>query len=178
MNDFNGAFAISGRARKRASRIRPWVTLATPLAAILFQVYVPLYVPLLHYLELPLLVTIYLAVSRRSQLAGAVVGTVIGLVQDALSHLPIGLLGMTKTLVGYAAASVGVRLETGHIAVRFGLATILFLCHQLLYGALQRSLLDAPPGFEVLPTLLAAPANGLVGVLLFRLLDKLKDREA
>ena len=177
MNEFNGAFAIGGRARKKASRIRPWVVLATPLVAILFQVYVPLYVPLLHYLELPLLVTIYLAVSRRNLPAGALAGMAIGLVQDALSHLPIGILGMAKTLVGYGAASVGVRLETSHIAVRFGLSTILFLCHQLLYGALLRSLLGTPAGFEVLQTMLAAPANGLVGVLLFHLLDKLRDRE-
>jgi rod shape-determining protein MreD len=177
MNDFDGAIAIGRRGRQKASRIRPWVMLVTPLAAILFQVYVPLYMPLLRHLELPLLVTIYLGVSRRSLPGGAVIGAVIGLVQDALSHLPIGVLGMVKTLVGYAAASVGVRLETGHVAVRFGLGTILFLCHQLLYAALRRFLLGIPPGLEVSQTLLAAPANGVVGLLLFQLLGKLKDRE-
>jgi rod shape-determining protein MreD len=177
MNEFEGTFAISGRAKKTPSRVRPWVILVTPLAAILFQVYVPLYAPLLHYLELPLLVTIYLAVSRRSLQAGAVVGALIGLVQDALSYLPIGILGMVKTLVGYGAASVGVRLEAGHVLVRFGLCTFLFLGHQILYATLRRALLGTPAGVAIPQMLLAAPANGLAGILLFQLLDKLKDKE-
>lgn len=177
MNEFDGAFAIAGRARKKPSRIRPGVMLFTPLAAILFQVYVPLYAPLLQHLELPLLVTIYLAVSRRSLPAGAVTGALIGLVQDALSHLPIGVLGMVKTLVGYAAASVGVRLEASHVVVRFGLCTFFFLAHQLLYAVLLRALLGTPTGLEIPQMLVAAPANGLTGILLFHLLDKLKDKE-
>jgi rod shape-determining protein MreD len=177
MNELEGTYEITGRGRKTASRIRPWVMLATPIAAILFQVYLPLYLPLLGYLELPLLVTIYLAVSRRSPAAGALVGTAIGLIQDALSHLPIGILGMTKTLVGYASASIGVRLEAGNVVVRFLLGTVLFLGHQLLYGVFRRSLLDTPFGFDVLPMVAAAPVNGLAGVVLFHLLDKLKDRE-
>jgi rod shape-determining protein MreD len=174
MNELEGAFEIGTRSRK-ASRIRPWVMLAAPLGAILFQVYLPLYVPLLSYIELPLLVTIYLAVSRRSPAAGALVGTAIGLIQDALSHLPIGILGMTKTLVGYASASTGVRLETGNVVVRFLLGTVLFMGHQVLYGAFRRSLLGTPVGFDVLPMFAAAPINGLVGVVLFHLLDKIRD---
>jgi rod shape-determining protein MreD len=151
--------------------------LAAPLAAILFQVYAPLYLPLFHYLELPLLVTVYLAVSRRSPLGGALTGAAIGLVQDALSYQPIGILGMVKTLVGYAAASVGVRLDTEHRVVRLGLGVFFFLCHQLLFWAIRRALLGAPTGLEIPRTLLAALANGLLGVVLFSLLDKLKDTE-
>jgi rod shape-determining protein MreD len=177
MNDLNEAFAIGGRGRKKASRIRPWVMLVTPLAAILFQVYVPLYLPPLHYLELPLLVTVYLALSRRSPLGGALTGAAIGLVQDALSYQPIGILGMVKTLIGYTAASVGVRLDTGHMVVRLCLGAFFFLGHQLLYWAVRRTLLGAPSGLEIPLTLVAALANGLVGVLLFSLLDKLKDTE-
>jgi rod shape-determining protein MreD len=177
MNDFNEALLIGGRSRKKTARIRPWVVLVTPLAAILFQVYVPLYLPLLHYLELPLLVTVYLAVSRRSQIGGALIGSAIGLVQDALSYQPLGILGMVKTLVGYAAASLGVRLDTEHAAVRLALGAIFFLIHQSLYWLVRRTLLGAPTGLEVPQTLLAAVANGLVGVLLFAVLDKLKDRE-
>ncbi|MFB3776983.1 MAG: rod shape-determining protein MreD [Bryobacteraceae bacterium] len=177
MNEFDETFAIAGRGRKKPSRVRPWVILVTPLAAILFQVYAPLYAPLLHHLELPLLVAIYLALSRRSLSAGAVTGALIGLIQDALSHLPIGILGMVKTLVGYGAASVGVRLEASHVAVRFGLCTVLFLVHQLLYATLRRVLLGTPTGLGIPQMLLAAPANGLAGILLFQLLDKLRDRE-
>ncbi len=177
MNELEGAFEIGSRSKKKASRIRLWVTLATPIGAVLFQVYLPLYIPLLSYLELPLLVTIYLAISRRSPAAGALVGAAIGLLQDALSHLPIGILGMAKTLVGYAAASVGVRLETRNVIVRFLLGTVLFLGHELLYGAFRRGLLGTSIGFDVVPMAVAAPVNGLVGLALFHLLDKLKERD-
>jgi len=70
-----------------------------------------------------------------------------------------------------------VRLVTEHPAVRLGLCTIFFLGHQFLYWGVRRVLLGAPSGLELPQTLLAAPVNGLAGVLLFYLLDKLKDTE-
>ena len=49
--------------------------------------------------------TIFFAVSRRSPIAGTLTGTAIGLLQDALTNQPIGVNGMAKALIGYAAAS-------------------------------------------------------------------------
>jgi len=175
MNDFNWPVAASGRGHKKISRLRPWVILAAPGVAILFQVYVPLYVPLLQYLELPLLVTVYLSISRRDPIGGALIGAAIGLIQDALSHQPIGIFGMVKTVTGYASAALGVHLDTGHAAVRLGLAGAMFLCHQSLYWTARRALLGVPAGAEIPQTLVAALANALVGALLFHLLDKLRD---
>jgi rod shape-determining protein MreD len=175
MNDFTSPLAASRRGRKKLVRIRPWVMLAAPVAAILFQVYVPLYFPLSQYLEFPLLVTVYLSISRRNPISGALIGTAIGLIQDALSHQPIGIFGMVKTVIGYASASLGVRLDTEHVAVRLGLGCALFLCHQTLYWTARRFLLGAPWGSEIPQTLLAALANALLGALLFHLLDKLRD---
>jgi len=175
MKEFNWPLGAS-RGRKKISRIRPWVMLAAPVAAILFQVYVPLYFPLSQYLELPLLVIIYLSISRRAPISGALIGAMIGLTQDALSHQPIGIFGMVKTVIGYAAASLGIRFDTGHVVVRLGLCFLLFLCHQILYWTAQHSLLGAPWGWEIPQTLLAALANALLGALLFHLLDKLRDR--
>jgi rod shape-determining protein MreD len=168
---------LDGRGKKKRSHLRPWVMLVIPLAAILFQVYVPLYLGLLRYLELPLLVTIYLAIMRRSQLAGVFIGAGIGLVQDSLSHQPIGIFGMVKTLVGYAAASLGVRLDTEHVAVRFSLGFCFCACHQFLYWAVRSTLLGEQAGFEYLQTLLAAVSNGTLAVPLFYLLDRLKESE-
>ena len=177
MTEINEFVSVDGRGKKKRSHLRPWVMLVIPLAAILFQVYVPLYLSLLRYLELPLLVTVYLAIMRRSQLAGVFIGAGIGLVQDSLSHQPIGIFGMVKTLVGYAAASLGVRLDTEHVAVRFGLGFFFCACHQFLYWAARRTLLGEPAGFEYLQTLLAAFSNGTLAVPLFYLLDKLKETE-
>jgi rod shape-determining protein MreD len=41
------------------------------------------------------------------------IGALVGLAQDSLSKNPLGMFGIVKTLVGYFAASVGVRLD-GH----------------------------------------------------------------
>ncbi len=167
--------AAAGRGHKKVARIRPWVMLAAPAAAILFQVYVPVYFPLLQYLELPLLVTVYLAISRRGPIGGALTGAAIGLAQDALSHQPIGVLGMVKTTVGYASAALGVRLDTGHAVVRLGLILTMFVTHQSLHWMARRFLLGIPSGAEFLPVLLAMPVNVAAGILLFHLLDKLRD---
>ena len=43
---------------------------AVPLAAILFQVYIPRFFTRLSYLELPLLVTIYFGLMSRSPISG------------------------------------------------------------------------------------------------------------
>ena len=175
MNELDWTLTASGRGHKKMARIRPWVILAAPVAAILFQVYVPIYIPLMQYLELPLLVTIYLAISRRGPVGGALVGAMIGLFQDALSHQPIGVLGMVKTTIGYASAAVGVRLDTGHVVVRLGLLGVMFVAHQSLFWMARRFLLGLPSGADFGLTLLAMLVNALVGVVLFRLLDRLRD---
>jgi rod shape-determining protein MreD len=178
MSDFGGPLFPGTRGKRKLFRIRPWVVLVTPLAALLFQVYVPLYFPLARYLELTLLVTVYLAVSRRGPVAGAVTGALIGLVQDSLSNQPIGVFGMVKTVIGYGAASLGVRLDTEHAAVRLGLGCFFFAAHQLLYEAVKRGLLGTPSGLPLWQTLAATLVNGVAGVALFYLLDKLRDRES
>lgn len=175
MNEYSDSIPFGGRSKKKGLRLRPWVMLVFPIAAILFQVFVPLYISLAGYLELPLLVTIYFAMTRRSQVAGIFIGASIGMAQDALSHLPIGLLGMVKTLLGYSAASLGVRLDTENALVRFSLGFLGLICHQGLQWALRRSLLGEAAPLEIFATVAAAFANGAVAVPLFHLLDKLRE---
>jgi rod shape-determining protein MreD len=145
-----------------------------PLAAILFQVYVPRFVTYLSYLELPLLVTLYFALMYRSPVAGVFFGMGIGLAQDSLSHLPLGMFGIVKTLVGYFVATVSQRLEVENTPVRFLLALIFFLFQRILYWVLSRALLSERFPLEVSQTAVLAILNALVAVPLFRLLDKLK----
>ncbi len=168
-------FSIGRRTRKKGSSVRLWVMLVMPLAAILFQVYIPLYFPLLDCLELPLLVTVYLAMNRRSPIQGMFLGAAIGLAQDSLSDHPIGVIGMIKTTLGYVAGSLGVRLDTEHPAVRFGLAGLFFLLHQGLHSLIRSGLLAQPSGFEAPRLLLGALVNGGLAVPIFFLLDKLRE---
>src|SRR5260370_9333371 len=105
---------LSSQREGQVSRFRAWVFLAVPLLAILFQVYVPRFFPFLSFLEMPLLVVVYFAIMRRNQVSGLMIGALVGLAQDSLSKNPLGMFGIVTTLVGYFAASVGVRLKVDH----------------------------------------------------------------
>ena len=168
---------LIGSARERGTaRFRRWGLIAVPLAAILFQVYVPLFFPFLAYLELPLLVTVYFSLMRRSQIAGIFIGAAIGLVQDSLSlPQPIGMFGIIKTLVGYFAASVGMRFDVDHVFIRFVLALFFFIFHQFFYWVLARALLGQQVGFDIQQTVIVGLLNAAVGVSLYHFLDKLKE---
>ncbi len=112
-----------------------------PLIAVLSQVYVPRFVPFLAYLELPLLITVHFALSRAAaRLRSLFYGMSIGLVQDSLSHQPIGMYGIVKTLVGYFAASVSMRFDVQNPVVTFILELLLLLLSSvLLLGAGARA---------------------------------------
>src|SRR3974390_2008470 len=132
---------LSSQREGQVSRFRFWVMLAVPLAAILFQVYVPLFFQFLGFLEMPLLVVVYFALMRRSQIRGLLVGALVGLAQDSLSKNPLGMYGIVKTLVGSFAASVGVRFDVDNPVIRFLLAFFFFVFHQFFYWVMARALL-------------------------------------
>ncbi len=176
MSSYSPRLMFSSQRESAVSRFRPWVLLVVPLMAILFQVYVPLFFKFLAYLELPLLVVVYFALMRRSPLAGLLLGAVVGLVQDSLSRIPLGMFGIVKTLVGYFAGSLGLRFDVEHIFVRFALGFFFFLFHQFFYWVLARGLLGVPYDFEIQPTLVLGLLNAAVAVSLFHFLDKLKER--
>lgn len=158
------------------SRFKAWVLLLVPLAAILFQVYIPLFFQFLSYLELPLIVTVYFALMRRSPVGGLLVGALVGLVQDSLSKNPLGMFGITKTIIGYVAASVGLRLDVDHPFIRLILGFFFFVLHQFIFWTLSRGLLGQQMNFETQRTLVLGLLNAIVAVSLFHFLDKLKER--
>ena len=160
----------------RISRFRGWVLVLVPLAAILFQVYIPLFFQFLAYLELPLIVTVYFALMRRSPIGGLLVGAIVGLAQDSLSKNPLGMFGITKTIIGYVAASVGQRLDVDHPLIRLILGFFFFVFHQFIFWVLSRALLGQQMNFETQRTLVLGLLNAIVAVSLFHFLDKLKER--
>jgi len=157
------------------SRFKAWVLFLVPLAAILFQVYIPLFFQFLAYLELPLIVTVYFALMRRSPIGGLLVGALVGLAQDSLSKNPLGMFGITKTIIGYVAASVGLRLDVDHPLIRLILGFFFFVFHQFIFSALTRGLLAQQVPLETQRTLVLGPLNAIVAVSLFHFLDKLKE---
>ena len=166
---------LNSQRESQISRFRAWVLLAVPLGAILFQVYVPLFFPFLSFLEMPLLVVVYFALMRRSQVHGLLVGAAVGLAQDSLSKNPLGMYGIVNTLVGYFAASVGMRIDVDHGLIRLMLAFFFYLFHQFFYWVLERALLGQQLAFEWQRALLFGALNAIVGVALFHFLDRLRE---
>jgi len=171
------AVGFSDPPRKsRASKFK-WVSIVgIPLAAILFQVYVPRFVTTLAYLELPLLVTVYFSLMWRSPPSGVLFGMCIGLAQDSLvPNLPLGMFGIVKTLVGYFAASVSMRFDVDNPLIQFVLGFFFFFFHQFFYWVLSRALLGLQLEFDPRQTFVLGLLNAAVAVPLFMLLDKMKE---
>jgi len=167
---------LSSQREGQVSRFQKWVFLAVPLAAVLFQAYVPTFFPVLSFVEMPLLVVVYFAIMRRNQISGLTVGALVGLAQDSLSKSPLGMFGIVNTLVGYFAASVGVRLDVEHGLIRLLLGFFFYVFHQFLYWVMSRALLGQQMTFDWTRTAMLAALNAVVGVALFHMLDKLKER--
>ena len=154
-----------------------WLTLVlVPLCALLLQAYLPLRFPFFALFDLPLLVTIYFSVGRRSQVSGMATGCIIGLLQDSLTHRPLGLYGFAKTVVGYAASSLGVRLDVDNPGTRLLLGFGFYIVHQSLYFAVARLLTIQALSWRWGHEVIGAVANGLLAVILFALLDRLRQR--
>ena len=151
----------------------PAMTLLVPLGAILLQVMLPKAWPKLAILDLPLIATIFFAVARRSPIAGTLTGAVIGLVQDALTNQPIGVNGMAKCVIGYTAASIGVKVDVENIGTRVLMNFGFSLLESVLLYLIQSRLLGLP-GFHLLwlHEVIRAGANTLVALPLFLMLDR------
>jgi rod shape-determining protein MreD len=148
-----------------------------PALALGLQSYVPLHLPIFAMLDLPLMVVIYFAMARRSPMGATIGGALMGLAQDALTHQPLGVFGIAKAVVGYVAASLGVRIDTESHGTRLLLTFLFILLHNAIDWVLVRHLLAQPLVWNWLHELLRAVINALIAVVLFALLDRAKSRE-
>jgi len=177
MSEFGERLLADTRRRKnRGEHLRSFTFILVPFLAILFQVYVPRFFSFLGYLELPLLVTIYFALTRRQPIAGVFFGAAVGIVQDSLSQQLIGMYGIVKTLVGYFAASVSMRFDVENPVLIGILSFFFYFFHQFFYWVLDRALLGHMTVFDPKQTFIYALLNAAVALPLFHLLDKLKAR--
>ena len=174
MTEYTEHLMLNTPRREAADKFRYVWLVIVPLIAILSQVYIPRFLSFLSYLELPLLVTVHFALSRGAPISSLLYGMSIGLVQDSLSHQPIGMFGIVKTLVGYFAATVSLRFEVENPVVTFILAFFFYFFHQFFYWVLSRALLGETIVFDAQQTLMFGLLNAAVALPLFRLLDKLK----
>jgi len=175
----NERILVDDARQVRRTKYPLWAFFVVPLLALIIQIYLPQFQTLkfISNIELPLLVTIYFALMRRSQIRGLFIGMALGLAQDSLFSQRIGMYGICKTLVGYLAASIGMQFDVEHAFVRLVLCFVFYLFHQFLYWMLQRALLDQPVVFDIQSMLILGLINAVIGVALFHFLDKFRTRD-
>jgi rod shape-determining protein MreD len=156
----------------------PAIALLVPLGAILLQALLSRPFPRLAILDLPLIITIFFAVSRRNPVAGTLTGAAIGLLQDALTAQPIGVNGMAKSVIGYIAASIGIQIDVENLTTRILINFGFFLLNSFLLFLINRRLLGLSD-FHIVWTheLIRAAINTAVALPIFFLLDNTKRRE-
>jgi rod shape-determining protein MreD len=103
---------------------------------------------------------------------GLVVGSIGGLVQDALAGGIIGIGGFAKTLVGFMVGVLGAQFIVSQPLPRFVMfivATALHeACFQLLYAVVEAR----PFRLAYSATLTQALINAVVGVLAFQMVEQ------
>ena len=172
----NVAISYTSREQIEVYRFRWPVAILIPLLAIFLQAFLPLRLPFLSIFDLPLLIVIFFAMARRSQVAGLLTGAVIGILQDSLTHYPLGVYGISKTVVGYGASSLGVKLDVESVGTRLLVTTGFYVVHQIIYFTIARALVGLDLHWSWSRELWSAIANAVLGVLLFTVMDRLKER--
>jgi len=147
-----------------------------PLLALFLQAFIPLKLHFFSSFDLPLLVVIFFAVARRSQVTGLLTGALIGLVQDSLTHQPIGVYGISKTVVGYGASSLGVKIDVENAGARFLVVLFFYVVHEFVYFTVARGLVGLTLEWSWPRELASAFANAVLAVALFAFLDRFKQR--
>lgn len=108
---------------------------------------------------------------RAGPLPGLAVGTVSGLVQDALTSGILGIGGLARTVVGYLAGVIGAQFVVAAAVPRFVVFVLASVLHGLLFMGtyVLLDLRQFPSPWAGLLT--QAVGTGLVGVMGTQLLD-------
>lgn len=172
--------SVLGASFRRDIEIRRYPFLAyllVPLAALVLQAWLPRVAGRYAWFDLPLVVTVYFALGRRSPIQGTFMGAFIGLFEDALSHRAIGVNGIAKSIVGFLAASMGVRIDVENHIIRLLLTFLLSLLSSAVCIFVYRVLLGLDYEWQWFTEVFIALGNSVVAVICFPLLDRLESTE-
>lgn len=153
------------------------LSVGLPLLMVGLQAFMPVRLHFFRVFDLGLLLTIFFAVSRRSQVSGTLTGAAIGLLQDGLTHTPFGVFGIAKTLVGYGASSIGIRIDVENPGSRFLLTFVFYAIHKAVFVTIERNLMGQSIHLNLAHEAGAAVVNSVMAVFLFALLNRFKIRE-
>ncbi len=171
------ALLAAARRETEAPPLPFWLVLAAPVLAIGIDSFLPVHFSPAGILDLPFLLVIYFAIAKRSSIVGLCSGAVIGILQDALTHEPLGVFGISKTVVGYIAGLLGNRIDTENPFARFLFTFALSMLHSGLYWVIVERLVAQSLGWSTAHELIRASVNAVLAPLLFALLDLTRGEE-
>lgn len=126
--------------------------------------------------DLVLIVVVYAALSF-GPVTGLLMGTIVGLAQDAMSTGIVGVGGLAKTVVGFLAGIIGTQFIVVHPLPRF----VVFFAASLLHAALfvgVYALLGARDFGQMYGRApLQALGNAVIGLLVFKVIDAMPGAE-
>jgi rod shape-determining protein MreD len=142
-----------------------------PLVALVLQAWLPRILHHYAYMDLPLLVTVYFALNRRSPIHGTLLGAMLGMAQDGLGQGAIGIHGIANTVCGFLAASIGIRIVVDNNLIRMFINFLFTALSSVIILFVSRVLLGLSLEWNWLDELFRATGNAAIGMVLFPLLD-------
>jgi rod shape-determining protein MreD len=122
----------------------------TIIVALFIQVLLPGYLSFFRYVDLALIVTVYVAL-QRAPFLGMVTGCVAGLGSDALVGGIIGVGGFARTLIGYIVAMVSIKLSVENPLTRLAVVGLASVVNTVLFVGLHQMLRQEHVLEQVLP---------------------------
>lgn len=169
--------SLTSREQAEVYRFSWVVSIGLPLVLVAIQAFLPVRLPFFSIFDFGLLLTIFFGVSRRSQMSGLLTGAAIGLLQDCLTRTPFGVFGIAKTIVGYGASSIGIKIDVDNPGSRFLLTFFFYGVHQLVFWGIQHYLMGLPVHMTIGMEAGGAVTNSILAVFLFQALNRFKKRE-
>jgi rod shape-determining protein MreD len=113
----------------------------------------------------PFLVVLVWYAMRTGPIGAELLGTVTGLLQDAISGGLLGLHAFADTIVAYAVSLAAQRVVVGQQAVRVLIFAVAALVQQLVLAGLLAAMLDQPPLPSVGGVVAKVVTSSLLGAL-------------
>lgn len=152
-------------------RYPSYIYVLVPLVALVLQAWLPRLLGRFAFMDLPVLVTIYFALNRRSPIHGSILGAILGMAQDGLTQGAIGIHGIANTVCGFLAASIGIRIVVENNIIRMFLNFLFTLLTGAVVLFVTRILLGLHMQVNWLDEVLRAVGNAVIGLVLFPVLD-------
>ena len=122
----------------------------TVIVALFVQYLLPRYLPFFRYIDLALIVTVYIALQRAPML-GMVTGCAAGLGSDAIVGGTLGVGGFSRTLIGYVVAMVSIKLALENPLMRLAVVAVASAANTVLFVGLHQMLRQEQALEQALP---------------------------